>query len=310
MSRQRILKLVLFALFFVIPALASSSDIEFSLPDSLKDLRFWNNTGQFVGKNSTGGPHPIPLIVVTPESSVAGDTSVYRIDITLPKDGIPYSGGMAFGFPHGFNLGGISRVDYSDNYEGPDLTIKNVFVVDGIFSIFFKKGISPPQGTIVTLKIHSITNNSHAGTYQIAGVIFNKSIVVVAGPTPSERFSIIPRPAVTLEVQPSEPLVLRAGESQRFIATAHDSLGNEITGLQIQWSFSPEHDSIGILTDGQLLALKVGIGQVKASYESTQRLFGIDHRAAGGDGSFLIDRISTVHHSRRPFSFGSDSIRF
>lgn len=268
MSKQNIAKNILFLLIFLVPVLAHSSDLEFSLPDSLKELRFWDDRAKFIGKCSDGGPLTIPHIEVTPESGIAGELTVYRIDITLPKGGIPYSGGIALGFPGGFNLSAISHVDYTDNYNGQDLVIKKVFVLDRIISILFKKGNSPPAGTIITLKIYSITNSTQTGAYQIAAVIFNKSIVVVAGPTLSETFAINPGQATNLEVRPSEPLELRAGESQRFMAIAYDRYGNEIIGLPVQWSFALDHDSIGIISDGYFQATRIGIGQIKAIFES------------------------------------------
>ncbi|UCD93961.1 MAG: hypothetical protein JSU69_09340 [Candidatus Zixiibacteriota bacterium] len=259
----------LFGLIFILFFLSTqihAFEIVYGLPDSLDELRFWDTSGDYVGLSAETTCPPVPLITVTPEDPVVERLTPYTIDIELPSVGIPKLGGFVFSFPPGFDLGQISEIEYSDDYEGEDLEIRRAYVYDNFIAIFFQWSLSPPPGTIVALEIHRIGNPSASGTYRIAGLIFNKWFRVAAGPSFSNSFDIIHDEPVTLEVVPDEPLTLQAGEVQVFEAVALDRLGNRIFGLDIEWSLSPGSDDIGIVSSGHFLATAVGEGRVVASY--------------------------------------------
>ncbi|MCX6825648.1 MAG: hypothetical protein NTV06_00060, partial [candidate division Zixibacteria bacterium] len=115
--------------------------------------------------------------------------------------------------------------------------------------------------------VHSIKNPRLAGDYQISGLIFDKSFKITFGPTMSETFTIYPDRPISLSISPSEPVTLRAGLSQFFTVFGYDRFGNQITGLEIRWSLSPDYDEIGIISDGNFLATTVGMGKIVTAYK-------------------------------------------
>ncbi|SYZ73199.1 exported hypothetical protein [Candidatus Zixiibacteriota bacterium] len=263
-------KLTIFVLILLLLGFAyrtSHSQVESSLPDSLQSLNFWSNSGKFVGQRSAVCP-PLASLEVFPETGIVGVREVYRIKMTLPEGGIPRSGGVAFNFPPNFDLGHIAEIDYSDDYSESDLTIRKIFVFRGTCVILFKSGQSPPAGTVITFTMHSVGNPTVAGNYQISGLIFSPHLKVVSGPTLSQPFPILPGPPVTLEITPSDPITLRAGNSQLFLASARDRFQNEISNPEVLWAFAPGSDSLGVLSGGNLFATTVGTGKVVAIYNA------------------------------------------
>jgi hypothetical protein len=266
---KNILNITFIVLFLFLDLGASAllaDEIDFDVPDSFKIPTFWDKLGKFSAKCDTGSRQTTFSLAVIPESDIVGEISEYEIELTVPINGIPRSGGIAFAFPDGFELTGISKIEYSDNFAGPDLVIKRFQVDWNIVSILFKKGDSPPAGTIIALRILSIKNPTRAGEYQIAGLIFNRLFVVTAGPSFSDSFSIKPAVPERLEILPAGPIELRAGEFQKFIANGYDRFGNLISGFEIDWSFAPEFDSLGTLSDGNLFATITGEGKVQAGH--------------------------------------------
>lgn len=244
-------KYTLIILFLALsPFTGDAVEIEYGLPDSLQDLNFWGNDGEFVGAKVAPLCPDIPLIVVTPESGLVDSLNVYTIDITLPQGEISKLGGVAFGFPTGFDLDHIEDIIYSDDYEGEDLELRRAYVFGSAIVIFFKWGLSPPGGTVITLEFISIKNPTVAGLYRIAGLTFNKWFRVEAGPNLSESFMIYPDRPVSLELVPDSDITLKAGHNQLFEAVAVDRFGNLISDLEFQWSLSRDYDMIGILSGG------------------------------------------------------------
>ncbi len=269
----------------VTPLSGWTADIEYGLPDSLAQLNFWDGNGRFVGSLATSPPAPQLQITVIPEISLADNFDRYQIKVIVPIGGIPNRGGMSFLWPSEFGLSGINNIAYSDNYSGTDLRINWAFVYNHIVTIIFDWGQSPPAGTEITLTIESIRNPQTADQYQIAGLVFNRWFFVTAGPTFSNRFDIIPDAPVALEVVPSDPLTLRAGDYQLFKAFGIDRFGNQTSELSVMWSLDGE---IGTLNDGLFLATTTGQGFVIAEYDGLTAQSGLITVLPGGLDKFLI----------------------
>ncbi|PKK83293.1 MAG: hypothetical protein CVT49_09340 [candidate division Zixibacteria bacterium HGW-Zixibacteria-1] len=267
MRTDKLTFIVLFLLFWAFPLSGNSVEIEFGLPDSLQGLNFWDGEGEFVGEKATVLCPDIPLMVVTPESGLVDSLTEYTIDLTLPSVGVPKLGGVAFAFPIGFGLNRIVDIIYSDDFEGYDLEIRRAYIFGSSIVIFFKWGISPPEGTVISLKFISIKNPKIAGSYRVAGLIFNKWFRVEAGPGFSEIFEIFPDQPISLNIYPDSALTLKAGTNQLFEAVAIDRFGNRIWNLDYQWSLSDQYDNIGIISNGNLFATTVGTGKVVVTYE-------------------------------------------
>ncbi len=276
------------------------SQIEFTLPDSLQGTNFWGNDGKFIGQKAANCPPLAPLIVI-PEIGLVDATETYKIKMVLPEGGIPKLGGVSFSFPPNFGLNQITKIEYSDDFSGSDLVIRRRFVFSSRIVIFFKESKSPPAGTTATFTIHSIKNPTVAGNYQIAGLVFNRWFRVEAGPTLSEPFAIIPGPPVTLEISPTGPLTLRAGNSQLFTATAFDRFHNEIHNLEVIWSLQPEPDSIGTVSGGNLFATKIGTARIVASLDDLKATSGLITVLPGDIDHFSISQIPSSVQSGIPF---------
>jgi hypothetical protein len=265
MRHKIITRFVLLLFGCLIPAIGYSTDVFFSLPDSLREMNFWSK-GQFIGSKTNAYCPPLQSFQVIPQSAIADSLDIYQIKITLPPGGLPNSGGMAFGFPAGFDLKAISRIEYSDDYDSLNPEIRAIYVFGSTFVFRFKKGEMPPAGTIATFTIYSIRNSKIAGDYQAAGLIFDRHFRVISGPTLSEKFSIKADYPYAIHMIPYEPIFIRAGQSQIFTASVTDKFGNIIINPEVVWSLDPELDNIGMINNGNFAALNVGQGQVIARY--------------------------------------------
>ncbi|MBN2227788.1 MAG: hypothetical protein JW763_10550 [candidate division Zixibacteria bacterium] len=240
-------------------------EVEFGLPDSLQNMRFWDKDGGFAGQCEPEKSCPQFGFSVTTENGVVHEFDIYRLHITVPPGGVPDRGGLAFHFPGEFNLNYINSVTYSDNYAGPDLDIRAAFVFDNILALRFGLGQSPPPGTIITLTAAMIRNPIQAAEYQLTGVMFNRFLFVVAGPVFSERFTIFPGDPTELAIEPSDPVTIHAGEIRIFKAIASDRFGNPLSELDCDWSFDPDSVVLGTIDEGYLQATTVGQGKVRAT---------------------------------------------
>jgi hypothetical protein len=269
----------------VTPLSGWTADIEYGLPDSLAQLNFWDGNGRFVGSLATSPPAPQLQITVIPEAPLVDNFDRYQIRVIVPFGGIPNRGGMSFLWPSEFGLSSINNIVYSDNYSGADLQIRWAFVYNHIVTVIFDWGQSPPAGSEITLTIENIRNPQMADQYQIAGLVFNRWFFVTAGPTFSNRFDIIPDAPVTLEVVPSDPLTLRAGDYQLFKAFGIDRFGNRTSELSAMWSLDGD---IGTLNNGLLMATKTGQGLVMAEYDGLTAQSGLITVMPGELDKFLI----------------------
>ncbi|MEW5923190.1 MAG: hypothetical protein AB1746_04310 [Candidatus Zixiibacteriota bacterium] len=267
MRIDKITYVALFVLLLIAPLSASAVEIEYGLPDSLQDLNFWGSDGDFIGEKAAILCPDVPLIVVTPESGLVDSLVKYTIDLTLPSVEIPKLGGVAFSFPGGFGLDQIVDITYSDDYEGADLEIRRAYIFGNTIVIFFKWGLSPPEGTVISLEFFSIRNPQATGSYRLAALIFNKWFRVEAGPNFSETFEIYPDLPISLVIYPDTAITMKAGTNQVFEAVATDRFGNRITGLDYAWSLSDQYDNVGIISNGNLFATTVGIGKVIVSHD-------------------------------------------
>jgi len=266
MNKTKSILFILISLVVILPSATNAVEIEYGLPDSLQEMNFWGDNGEFSGKLAAEKCHEDMPIIVTPEPAVVDSMAVYTIDVTLPGCGINKLGGMSFLFPNDFYPGQITDIEYSDDYSGADLEICCAFVYGRTISLFFKWTKTPPAGTVVSLTFYSIRNPEMSGSYQIAGLTFSRWFSVLAGPSLSTPFEILPDAPTALNLYPDTSLSMTAGSSQLFEAVATDRFGNVIPDLEYQWSLSEQYDDIGIIANGNLFATTVGTGKVVAAY--------------------------------------------
>jgi hypothetical protein len=300
MRYKIITRFVLLLFVCLTPAFGYGAEIYFSLPDSLGGMNFWSK-GQFVGSKADAYCPPLQSFQVIPQSAIADSLDIYQIKITLPSGGLPNSGGMAFGFPAGFDLKAISRIEYSDDYDSLNPEIRAIYVYGSIFALRFKRGEMPPAGTIVTFTIYSIKNPTMAGDYQAVGLIFDAWLKVVSGPILSERFHIGPNRPYAMQISPSEPISIRAGQSQIFTASVTDKFGNIIINPEVVWSLDQSQDNIGTIANGIFKALNIGQGRVIAQYSNLTAYSGIITVIPGEFDHFTITGYPNSVMAGEPF---------
>ncbi len=269
----------------VTPLSGLTAEVEFGLPDSMSQLNFWDDGGRFIGSLATSPPGPDLNITVVPSTAIAGRTDIYQVKIIVPHDGIPKVGGLSFNWPSEFGLNTITNIDYSDNYSGQDLEIRYAWVYGHTVTVMFKWGQSPPAGTQITLTVENIRNPQEAREYQVTGLVFNRWFMVTAGPTFSDRFDIIPDEPVALEVEPSDPLTLKAGEAQLFQAYGIDQFNNRTEPLEANWSLD---GNIGTLEGGLFRATTTGQGRVMAEHDGLTGQSGMIRVIPGDLDKFVV----------------------
>jgi hypothetical protein len=280
---------ILFALFLLgMASTVSAVDIEFRPPDSLQGTDFWDTEGGFVGLVAEEACPPDFDLSVFPYSAEVGIDDTFDIKMTLPSSGLPWHGGIAFRFPHNFDLSRIENVTYSDDNPGTDPQINCLHIWENKIAICFEGGATPSVGTEVTLTISTIGNPTTAGQYRITGLIFNKFFHVVSGPIWSDYFDIYPADPFAIYIAPDEDLTLSAGEVQLFTARIFDEYGNEIGNLPLDWALSSESDDIGTIEQGTLTVSTTGTGRVVVSTGKIADTSGLITVIPGGLDHFVF----------------------
>jgi len=285
----------------LLPAAGYTADIVFSLPDSLQDIDFWDEEGEFTGLVAEEACPPDFDLTVIPYIGKAGTQDTFDIKITLPSSGLPWHGGIAFRFPFNFDLSQIEDITYSDDNPGTDPEVKCAFVWYNKMAICFEGGSTPSVGTEVTLTISTIGNPTSAGQYFISGLIFNRHFRVVSGPVWSEWFDIYPADPYAIYIHPDEPLFLTAGTTQLFTVAAVDEYGNELDGFDYTWFFTSESENIGSLDNGELSVTTNGTGQVVVSTGSLADTSGLITVTPSELDYFVFIEYPAVVQSGEPF---------
>ncbi|MFQ6009046.1 MAG: hypothetical protein ACE5K8_08865, partial [Candidatus Zixiibacteriota bacterium] len=135
----------------------------------------------------------------------------------------------------------------------------------------------PPPDDVkvnVLVKLTQVGNPTEAGLYELGGLAFNKKGRIVAGPSFSEEFAIVPSSLHSIEVSPSHDITLRAGEFIPFSAVGRDRFGNLIENLTFDWTLSENSDSIGLFVGSVFQARRIGQGWAAATANGISGLSG------------------------------------
>ncbi|UCG61988.1 MAG: hypothetical protein JSV52_01485 [Candidatus Zixiibacteriota bacterium] len=267
MRRFQLVFLIFFALVALLPTQTRAQAGDLSLISDLDSLL------ATLGVAETGADENLIDLVVTPDVSVAGVATAYRIDFKIEQFtyDLIKNGGLKFAFPEGFDLSLIQVIEISDNYEPLELEVER-FSIDGQLLTIHLQQIHQDDIIFsddltyidVVLNISNIGNPVVAGDYQIAAVAFKQSNAIIAGPTFSEPFSIESSNLQSIVVSPSADTTLIAGDDLTFAAEGFDAFGNEIVDLVFSWSLDCG-DCIGTLNGSTLLATTPGQARVQAT---------------------------------------------
>jgi len=230
-------------------------------------------------KSKSAGTGTFSDFVVTVEDSTAGHTSAYRTAFTVSagKWLAYHLDGFVFAFPDSFDLTNLQVTDLADNnpcvdFRVVDMQITGQTVAIQIRRSWTKDGEEKSASTIsFTLTMDGIENPDQSGTYQLAGLAFDVSDDILAGPALSNAFHILPGNVAGITVRPDIDWSLPAGTFAIFTAYLVDASGNLIESITPTWSLQGGSDPIGTIfnTPGQsgtFQATTVGTGHVMATY--------------------------------------------
>ncbi len=239
----------------------------------------------FHPSSQAGGEASLENFQVLAVDSVVGDTTFYTIRFALPEDAFQLLGygGYSFNFPEGYDLSRLEVVEVLDDCPYYGYRVTGFWTDENLVSVtlsplyFKKRGFSPPVCDTVTVSVlfKSIRNPLVAERYQVMGIAFDADSTIVAGPSLSGEFSIIPAELASVEIIPAGDTVIKAGDVISFAAVGSDRYGNPIADVEFQWSLAPEYDSIGVLSGSVLQAKRVGVGQVIVTADSFQQRSGL-----------------------------------
>ncbi len=223
----------------------------------------------------------LDTFLVAAQDSAAGDTSRYELSFTIARD-VFFSlqnGKCVFDFPEGFALASLRNVEVAASRRCFQYRVTYYDVQDTRVTIGLER-IDPwgspekdGEGTEnagsdmalslelpvrVIVRLDAVTNATVAGPYTIEGRLIDRRGAIVAGPTVSRLFTIVPGPVVVLRVAPAADTTVRAGDTLRLHAGGEDRFGNHIPAVPVTWSLEPGSDSIGLISDTFLLVRRVG----------------------------------------------------
>lgn len=230
-----------------------------------------------------------------PENPVVGEISRYTVsfDITTQAHLDLKNGTLLITFPEGFDISAVGVEAFIDNSEELTYDILRSSSSGSSINLQVKdsKSAKPkttiisdtPEGYVsISLTINNIINTSVAGSYQISMIALKKNNTVLYGPGLSAPFQVIPAGLARIEVTPSGPINLTAGDILNFHARGYDRYENFINGIVYEWSLiGCETSCIGNLTDSTFLATTIGTGSVSASAQGLMRSSGIITVIAG-----------------------------
>jgi len=283
----KVLHSLLFLLVFSAIGIAQEYRLEFIDQPfdeaSLKDMADDNGDGDNEDKNSPFLP-AIPLEGVTDSLTnyAVSQNADHRVQFLYPTlnyqpEGLYRTRWIGIAFPAGFDLSAIDTVTLTETdpvSNTPD--IKAVWVYRQTVLIYFAKNLPDFQpGTKIFIDLGPITNPAKAREYTISVRLINRFGMIIAGPTPSEPFSIAPGDAATLEIRPSNDTTLRAGAGIYFQAFMVDQFGNELETADADWMLDPSMDDIGTIYGSFLQVTVPGEGRVMAKVDTLEARSGV-----------------------------------
>jgi hypothetical protein len=193
------------------------------------------------------------------------------------------NGGLAFALPYGFNLGDMTVTGIEDSFEPIDYEIDLVRKFGRVFFVYLTRNYwSDSSGTYrlttyvdINLRLQSVGLPQWAGDYNAAGIAFDQNKRLIAGPSLSDWFEILPGPPTSISVEPDTAMTVRAGQVIPFTALAVDAYGNDAGEVEADWMLAEGSDPVGVLSGSTLYTEKVGQCRVQATFEDQAAVSGI-----------------------------------
>ncbi|MBU8932737.1 MAG: hypothetical protein KOO62_01900 [candidate division Zixibacteria bacterium] len=228
--------------------------------------------------------------------SIVGHLAGYSFSFLMDRaDFKKLNGGaFAFSFPEGYDLSAVVTATLTHNSIAADYRIKAVETTDDMVVVILKKsGWQPPDEVPPTVSIgvylEIVGNPQVVGDYMFGGLAMRNGGSVLAGPAISDPLEIRSGAPVSLDVEPSDNQVLRAGESIVFNAVVRDSQGGLIPSPDVYWTLEEGSDPIGYFSGAMLHVTTVGEGRVMARVGNVTGLSGMISVLPGALARFELD---------------------
>jgi len=199
--------------------------------------------------------------VCQPSTGAVADFDIYTLSFET-EDTIPVTGVFRVTFPPGFSLDQVTA-EYSDVVR-PGVPGVSGVVHDYQSVLVYLDSTGTPAVPFSPLQLvlTDVYNSTQAREFSIALEILDGNQVTLFGPTLSSAFSLVPDVPVELQLLPSAPNTVGAGETLEFTAIAIDVWGNLIQTPLV--SLRVEPDSLGAFNSTIFTARKTGQGRVIA----------------------------------------------
>ncbi len=191
---------------------------------------------------------PVPLkdFYVIAGDSVVGNSSEYLLSFQLPPLVLfaLHRGSLVFEFPDGFDLSLLDSIEINDGRPHFSFRVHHYEVDGNLLTIFLRvrhgnDGPRPDSAAAtwpvtVELRLKVIGNSTVATEYHLTGLALSKRGRLIAGPTPSEEFAVVPADlaSLALAIEPDQvvghPLLGSAG------ITLFDRFGNRRSNHDLQ----------------------------------------------------------------------------
>ncbi len=215
-------------------------------------------------------------------ATVVGLPTQLQVRFTTPDLEFPFDYRVGVTFPDAFGFGSAVSATFSDDSPAPDPEIQAVEIIDHTVIFTFRRTFFAPkagQGGIID--ISGVTLPTTAGAYAATVFMSDIDFVVLAGPSFTSEVILAPDVAASVSLTPVANIVATAGDLLEFSANSVDQYGNAVSDSALNWSLTLESDSLGVVTPGNLLATKVGVGRVTVSSDLAADTSGLITVVAG-----------------------------
>lgn len=254
-------------------------------------------------------------LIVEQDNAQVNELSDYYLSFTTTIGNYAKinKGQLVVTLPNGFAVEALDSVEVIDDYckinysvtkieidqQSIYLYLNRVKIIntfdDGALDDVYPSDLNCPIN--VTIRLSKIQNPIQTGDYQISFIGLQDNQKIAIGPLLSDPFTITTASVASITVTPSDDIILKAGTQQAFSASAFDQYGNEIEGVEFDWSlsFCSRYTSIciGELTGSSLYVTKTGSDNVQATAGEVTGYSGRIEVTPGELSSITVDGYDT-----------------
>lgn len=218
----------------------------------------------------------IPNIILTEEiidvtdsltNSIVATVDTHKVGFKITLTPLSDSAIIWITFPAGFDISGISDIEYYDDDGTNNSNEPEVSSWENLgqtLKCYLYSGSDPAVvGSRISIEIHDIVNKSVAGSYTVNVFASDSLENINHGPADSAPFTLLPDELDHIVITPGSDTSIAAGSSIFFSAVGYDQYDNIIDGLTFTYDVTV--DSCGDVVNGFFTADKLGDCYVTAS---------------------------------------------